>query len=331
MSETRAAITIVTFNSARYISGCLQFALAQDHRPLRIVVIDNASKDGTVEILRQHQNRVRVIYNRENTGFAAGQNQAMAEVPDAEWILVLNPDVRLAPDFLSRLLAAAQSMPEVGSVCGKLLSVSSEFVPASPPLIDSTGIRFSESLRHFDRGNGVPDRGQYESAEYVFGGTGAACLYRRAMIDDISISGEFFDSDFFVYREDADVAWRAQLLGWRCFYIPRAVGQHVRVVTPEKRRAIAPLINMHSVKNRWLMRIKNITPDLYRRFWLPITLRDIVVVGGCLLREWSSLAAFSRVIRLWKRMLGKRREIMRRRRADDEYLARWFRSDAGHA
>jgi hypothetical protein len=105
----------------------------------------------------------------------------------------------------------------------------------------------------------------------------------------------------------------------------------VRVVTPEKRRAIAPLINMHSVKNRWLMRIKNITPGLYRRFWLPITLRDIVVVGGCVLREWSSLAAFPQVLRLWKRMLGKRRAIMRRRRADDEYLARWFRSDADHA
>ena len=91
------------------------------------------------------------------------------------------------------------------------------------------------------------------------------------MIDDISIQGEFFDPDFFVYREDADVAWRAQLMGWRCLYTPLARGYHVRNVLPGNRRALPPEINMHSVKNRFLMRIKNMTPDLYRRNWLSIT------------------------------------------------------------
>ena len=137
--------------------------------------------------------------------------------------------------------------------------------------MDSTGIYFTPMLRHLDRGSQEVDNGHYLNFEYVFGATAAAALYRRAMIDDISIHGEFFDPDFFVYREDADVAWRAQLMGWRCLYTPLARGYHVRNVLPGNRRALPPEINMHSVKNRFLMRIKNMTPDLYRRNWISIT------------------------------------------------------------
>ena len=117
-------------------------------------------------------------------------------------------------------------------------------------------------MRHFDRGWHQPDSRYFERMEYVFGATAAAALFRRELIDDISIDGHFFDPDFFIYREDADVAWRAQLQGWRCLYTPRAVAHHVRTVTPGNRRGLPPVINMHSVKNRFLMRIKNVTPAL---------------------------------------------------------------------
>jgi hypothetical protein len=95
-------------------------------------------------------------------------------------------------------------------------------------------------------------------------------------------------------------------------------------VLPGKRYALPAEINMHSVKNRFLMRIKNITPDVYRRNWLAITGRDLVVIGACLLREHSSLKAFAFVLRNWKRTQAKRREIMKRRRVTDEYLSSWF-------
>jgi GT2 family glycosyltransferase len=144
------------------------------------------------------------------------------------------------------------------------------------------------------------------------------------MIEDITIAGEFFDNDFFVYREDADVAWRAQLMGWKCLYVPYAKGYHVRKALPGNRRALPPEINMHSVKNRFLLRIKNMTPDLYRRNFLSITLRDVVVVACCLLWEHSSLPAFAHVVRSWKATLAKRREIMARQRVDDDYIASWF-------
>ena len=148
------------------------------------------------------------------------------------------------------------------------------------------------NMRHFDRGSLQRDQGQYESAEYVFGATGAACLYRRRMIADISLKGEFFDDDFFAYREDADVAWRAQLLGWKCLYVPSAVAYHVRSVLPSNRSEISAVINMHSVKNRWLLRIKNITPSLYRKHFFSISARDLVVLGACLFNRMVVVASF---------------------------------------
>jgi GT2 family glycosyltransferase len=181
-------------------------------------------------------------------------------------------------------------------------------------------------LRHLDRGSQEVDNGHYMNHEYVFGATAAAALFRREMIDDVSVDGEFFDSDFFVYREDADVAWRAQLLGWRCLYTPHSRAYHVRKVLPGNRRALPKEINMHSVKNRFLMRIKNITSDLYRRHWFWITFRDVVVVGCCLLYEHYSMKAFWDLIRSWRRVVEKRNSIMARRKATDEYMASWFRN-----
>ncbi len=329
MNVSRVAVTIVTFNSAQYIAGCLEHVFAQTHKPITVSLVDNASSDSTLEILHAFEIRdgVRVSYNRQNLGFAAAQNQAMAAIPDADWVLTLNPDVRLMPTFISALLSSSKLAAGIGSICGKLLSCSPEFELASPPLLDSSGIYFTPNLRHLDRGNRTPDQAQFEVPQFVFGGTGAACLYRQDMIRDISIAGEFFDSDFFAYREDADVAWRAQLLGWKCLYTPAALAYHVRAVVPGNRRNLPATINMHSVKNRWLLRIKNMTPDLYRRHWLPITLRDLTVIGGCLLREWNSLPAFPLLLKLWRRTWNKRREIMNKRRADDAYIARWFSNE----
>jgi GT2 family glycosyltransferase len=325
MPEARraAAVTIVTYNSGRFIGQCLESVLQQEYPRIEVIIVDNASSDGTAGVLRRFEQRVRVFYNRENIGFAAGQNQAIA-LTDADWILTLNPDVRLQPDFVSSLIAAGEADPSAGGLCGKLLAMTEDCEIPAEAVFDSTGICFTPNLRHFDRGSREPDRGQYNEREYVFGATGAAALFRREMIRDVSIDGEFFDIDFFAYREDADLAWRAQLLGWRCLYEPGAVAHHVRRVLPSNRRSLPAVVNMHSVKNRFLMRIKNITADLYRRHWAAITARDLLVIGACLTHEYSSLRAFPLILRQWRRTWAKRGEIMRRRRAQDEYIAAWF-------
>jgi GT2 family glycosyltransferase len=317
------SVTIVTYNSGRFIKRCLESVLAQRHLRREIVVIDNASTDGTVDILEQFEDRCTIVYNDENIGFAAAQNQAIA-ISRGDWVLTLNPDLLLLPDFIQALVDASSLNPRIGTVCGKLLAILASFDLPDKPLVDSTGIYFTPMLRHLDRGSQEVDNGHFLNHEYVFGATAAAALYRRTMIDDVSIDGEFFDPDFFVYREDADVAWRAQLLGWRCIYTPHARGYHVRNVLPGNRRALPAAINMHSVKNRFLMRIKNMTPDLYRRNWLSITARDLIVLGCCLVREQTSLKALWYVVSNWRRFFAKRREIMARRRVSDQYMASWF-------
>jgi GT2 family glycosyltransferase len=323
LSRPVVSVTIVTYNSAPFVQQCLHYVLAQSLQELEVIIVDNASSDETPQLLRRFENQTQVIYNKENTGFAGGQNQAI-ELARGAWVLTLNPDVRLSPNFLSRLLAAGETDEQVGTVCGKLLAMQADFEIPATPVLDSTGIYFTPSLRHFDRGSKQPDHGQYEKLEYVFGATGAAALYRREMIKDVALNSGFFDPDFFAYREDADVAWRAQLLGWKCIYTPYAVAYHVRSVLPSNRRSLPAVINMHSVKNRFLMRINNMTFPLYKQHFWAITSRDLLVAAGCLFREWSSLRAFAIVLRDWRKSWRKRQEIMRRRRADDASIARWF-------
>jgi hypothetical protein len=213
---------------------------------------------------------------------------------------------------------------DIGTVCGKLLRATPSLEAAAVPLLDSAGIYFTPTFRHLDRGSDLPDGPEYNKSAMVFGATAAAALYRKEMIADISIDGEFFDEDFFLYREDADLSWRAQLLGWRCLYVPQAVGYHVRSVFPGNRRSVPADVNRHCVQNRFLMRIKNATWPLYLRHLVPVTYRDLGVLAYCLLSERSSLAAFPKVVQLWRRTVAKRRVLQQRRKASDAYMEQWF-------
>jgi GT2 family glycosyltransferase len=326
MSVPDVSVTLVTYNSRHSIEECLESVFAQAGIDPEIIVVDNASTDGTQAVLARYRNRLTLIHNSSNTGFSAAQNQAI-QASHGAWVLTLNPDVVLEPGFLRSLLEAGSADRRIGSVCGKLLRLRPDLTRFELPKIDSTGMFFTPPLRHFDRGWNEVDSGQYDHLEYVFGVSAAAALYRREMIQDLSLDGDFFDPDFFAYREDADVAWRAQLQGWRALYTPAALGWHVRSVTPANRSDVAPLINMHSVKNRFLMRIKNMTGSLYRRHWWAITARDAVVVAGCLVFEHSSLPAFVRVVRCYRRALAWRRHIMNRRKAPDTYIDAWFAAE----
>ena len=324
INKETVSITVVTHDSEPSLARCLDSVLAQDWPGLEIIVVDNASQDRTRSILARYRDRVRILYNAENRGFSAAQNQAIRQA-SGEWILALNPDALLAPNFVSGLVRGGNLDPGIGTVCGKLLRASPGLQIPPERRLDSAGIYFTPTFRHFDRGMHLPDGEQYNQPAYVFGATAAAALYRRRMIEDVSVEGEFFDEDFFFFREDADVAWRAQLLGWKCLYLPEAVGYHVRRVFPECRRQLPPEINLHSVKNRFLMRVKNVTLPLYGKNFLTVTARDIAILVYCLLAERSSLPAFAAVLRSWRRALAKRRIIQQRRRVSDAYLQGWFR------
>jgi GT2 family glycosyltransferase len=317
------SVLITTYNSASFLEKCLESLRQQVYRPLEVIVVDNASSDRTRDLLAKAGPEVSIIYNDANIGFAAAQNQA-ARLATGNWLLSLNPDVVLHPDFVAKLVTTGEMDTKVGVVCGKLLRWNPGGNPELTQIIDSTGIYFLPNLRHLDRGAGEIDNGQFEQMEYVFGATGAAALYRRSMVNDVSVNGEFFDEQFFAYREDADLAWRAQLMGWRCLYTPEAVGWHVRRVTPERRSELPTEINWHSVKNRFLMRAKNISLALYAKCFLPVTLRDVQVIGYCLLGDRRLASALTAV---WKSRheLRKKREIVQsHRRVSDAELLMWF-------
>src|SRR5438874_10316875 len=117
------SVTIVTYNSGRFIKRCLESVLDQKYPYTEIIVIDNCSDDGTKDLLEPFEDRCRIIYNDENIGFAAAQNQAIA-LSSGGWILTLNPDVLLLPDFIQALVHAGHLDPRAGTVCGKLLTMS---------------------------------------------------------------------------------------------------------------------------------------------------------------------------------------------------------------
>src|ERR1700692_2554696 len=216
---TSVSVTIVTYNSRRYLEACLQSIFEQNYRPLEIVVVDNGSMDGTRGFLSRFEDRVRVEYNDGNMGFAAAQNQAIAR-STGDWVLVLNPDVMLLPGVVEQLVEAGRIDEKAGTLCGRLLAIGRDLNPPENPLIDTAGIYFTEAMRHFDRGWHEPDDGRFRKMEYVFGASAAAALYRRVMDADTSGGGTFFDPDFFAYREDADVAWRAAVVSWGLFLLP---------------------------------------------------------------------------------------------------------------
>jgi GT2 family glycosyltransferase len=318
------SVTIVTWNSAADLRECLASIERQNYPEIDIVILDNASSDGTHEILREAEARCRVIYKQENTGFAAGQNEAI-RAAGGEWILCLNPDVSLREDFVNELLLAAGRHSDAGAVCGKLLRRDASGSGRSE-IIDSTGIYFTRNMRHLDRGAEEPDRGQYDGEQYVFGGTGAAVMFSRAFIEAVSVEGQFFDEDFFAYREDADLCWRAQMMGQKYLYTPEAVAWHGRRVTPERREELPVAINWHSIKNRWLMRAKNASGWLCWRLALPVAWRDLMIFGYAILRDRRMLSA---CLYRWRpevraRLRRQRAIIQARRRVSDRELLWWF-------
>src|SRR5208337_1469240 len=139
------SVAIVTWDSAQYLEECFASLERQDYREIEVIIFDNASSDGTRALLREIESRWLVIYNASNVGFAAGQNQAI-RASAGEWVLCLNPDVVLSPDFVSQLVADGQAHPDAGAICGKLLRWNPAAEQHKTNVIDSTGIYFTRNM-----------------------------------------------------------------------------------------------------------------------------------------------------------------------------------------
>ena len=334
MKPKSVSVHIVTFNSADDIIECLSAVLAQDYPIKKIVVVDNASNDGSVDKVRVFSNQfnsfsgkkissdhevmsstgtnvqppaIVLLENEHNTGFAPAHNQAIAGT-NTDYVLVLNPDLTLAPDYVSRLVARMEANPMIGSATGKLL------LKANHSLVDSTGLRMNKARRAFDRGAGEPS-GQWNESGPVFGVSGAAAMYSRRMIEDISVGGEFFDSDFFAYKEDVDVAWRAGLFGWQAYYDAEAIGYHERGWKTSGRSGKAMFIKRISYINRYKMIYKNESPRTLLTTILCSLPYEIAAHGYSLLKEPKLIGA-------WSSFFAQRTALKRKRRYIQEKAKR---------
>jgi GT2 family glycosyltransferase len=307
------SIVVVAHDDAGDLPVCLTSAIAQKGASVETIVVDNASRDGSREIAARFAPAARVIALPENVGFAGGMNRGIEESA-GRYVLALNPDCRLAPDFAAVLAARLDARPDVGSASGRIFRAEGAAL-APTGRLDSTGLYFTSSGRHFDRDAGAPEEGRSLAQEEIFGASGAAGFYRREALESAKISTGYFDGDFFLYREDADLAWRLARLGWKCLYVPQAAAFHRRRNLPERRRAMTAVANLHSVKNRFLLRINNETAGHFASTCVPALARDFVVLTACLTIERTSLPAFSWLWRNRRRLWAKRREIAEKVRA----------------
>lgn len=319
-------VCIVTYDSVADLPDCLAAVVAQDYRPLELVVVDCASSDDSAAVARRCATpgvSKEVIALTENRGFAGGMNEALGHAR-APFVLSLNADARPRPDYVRRLLARLEQPGpwRLGAATGHLLRPAPD--RAAERRIDACGMRLVRAWRHLDRGSGELDQGQWDRPERVFGATGAASLFRRAALVDVSVDGETFDAAFHSFREDAELCFRLQERGWEIAYEPTAIAEHRRRVLPERRRRLPAAINYHSLKNRYLLRFAHQTWGNLWRTLGPTLWRDVLALAYVLAFERASLAAYGWLWRHRHEILARRRSIQSRRTQDAIAIDRWF-------
>jgi len=297
-------------NHLKYFNKLIKSIEYQNYSPLEVIIIDKSNSNIITEYVYNTNILLNIIVIKDNipSGFSVNYNNAIKK-SKGDYIFVLNPDTLLNSNCIIELLNTFQIDKRVGCVSPKILRMDENQKPIVPSIIDSTGLYLTPFLRHFDRGSEEIDIGQYNEFCYVFGVTGAAQCFSKECLENIKIQDKYFDEDFWSYREDADICWRLGNYGWKCVYNPNSILYHARTAKPNNRKNISPLINMHSVKNRYLLIINNISFTNYMLFLPFILFRDILVVMSVLFFERTSIDGLVYIIKNIKRLFRKRKII----------------------
>lgn len=343
----KIVVDIVAWNSLAYLQNLFATLQEQDTTDFTVSVVDNASDDGTSRWMMAHQPAVTMLRNFRNQGFARAHNQAISLAltrwPEESWsqryILVVNPDIEFSPSCLRVLAEAMDAHPDV-AVCGpKLLRAfvksqdEGRMETEHTSVIDSTGLIIKKSRRSFDRGAGEADRGQYDDKVDVFGISGACVMFRASALAEAKLGGEFFDEDFFAYKEDVDLAWRMRKLGMKAMFVPQAIAWHHRTAPSiqkggaigawKLRRKKSPTINRLSTRNHhWMMWKNDASGDvLMHAIWIvPYEAAKACASIFSLPVLRGNLAALAGIGKMWK----KRRELGRRTKLKGKAMRAWF-------
>ena len=313
MKTGTVSVIVLNWNGGGFVVPCLESLLEQTYPHMDVMVVDNGSTDGSRQVIRERFRDLPLMENGVNLGYCRANNLAIPHT-QGEYLLFLNTDVVLEPEYLENAVEAFGRDPRIGMVSGKLLRFGGE-------VIDTTGQFLARSRKAIERGYNQPDDHRYQEPGYVFSVCGAAALYRKQMMEEIEVGGEFFDEDFFTFHEDLDVGWRASRFGWKGYYCPQAVAYHFRGGWLRSRhrgrkryfplRFATPDLQYHMVKNRYLAIMKNDSLKTYLKDLPFIWSRDLILFTYLLLRRPSVL------FRLWRG-----REVFRRTREKREFLDR---------
>jgi GT2 family glycosyltransferase len=320
-----ASVIIVNYNGCRFLADCLRSVGDQElGEPFEVILVDNASTDGSVDFVKQEFPDVRLVLADKNLGFAGGNNLGM-RAARGRHIVLLNNDTQVRAGWLQALVTAAEQNPAAGAIAAKLLFVD------PPNTIQNAGSLLLSDGSGADRGFREPDRSQYDTAEEVFGACGASVLYRRQMLEDVGL----FDETFFMYYEDTDLNWRMRLRGWSVLYEPTAVVDHVHAGSS---REWSPFFTYHVDRNRLFMLLKNASLPMVMRSlsaFVRLALDHATGRGGRAgFREGRTRRDGGRA-RVYPRVVGslllhlpemliKRSRIRRRRTVSDAAIERWF-------
>jgi GT2 family glycosyltransferase len=304
---SNVSIIVVNWNGESLLGNCLASLFQQTYSKREIILVDNGSTDRSVQFVKENFPDVKLVELSENRGFTGG-NLEGAKLAAGEFIALVNNDTRADERWLASLVQPMLDDDRIG-ICGSKLLLD------RGDRINSAGIGITTAGVGFDRGYGN-DASDYRSLEPVFGSCAAAVLYRRAMLNEIG----FFDDDFFLYNEDVDLSFRAQLVGWRCVYVPSAVVYHKMNATA---RRLSDLHVYHHSRNLEFVWIKNMPVTLMLRFAHHKLIQEFGAFFYLCLRhgKWRPFFRAKRdALRMLPKMLKKRREIQGRRQVSNAYI-----------
>lgn len=331
MAHPLVTYVIINYNSRDLLGSCIESIQDQDYHEKEIIFIDNGSTDGSFEFVRENFPQVTAIKN-SNIGYAKAGNQGI-KAAGGEYVMLLNPDVIFEKDYTRLCIEKMEEDSRIASIAGKIKKY--DFAAnRKTDIIDTVGLFCYRNRRIIDDGQGIKDKGQFNSPKEVFGVSGACPIYRKKALEDVKIKEEYLDEDFFMYKEDVDIAWRFLLFGWKNFYLPSAKAYHGRgtgvlkkfthLEVAKNRSKLPKKTKYFSYKNQRLMQVKN---ELAGNFWedmIPIIWKEILIAGYVLFREPFLVKAFGQFLSQLPSALGKRHYIMKHKRVSSKNMKQWL-------
>lgn len=309
-STPSVAVVIPNWNGKEDLPVCLD-SLLQQSIPCEIIVVENGSTDGSLEIITNLYPQITVLPQKKNLGFAGGVNIGIhyALERDFSYIALLNNDAVAHKDWIKHLVGALENNPDAGIATCKLMDSNKEH-------LDSTGDIYTTWGLPFPRGRGEPVSNRYDKDVYVFGGSGGASIYRSEMFRKVGL----FDEKFFAYYEDIDISFRAQLAGWKVLYVPQAIAYHQIGATSSRIKGFTTYQTMKNLpmvfwKNVPWSLVPRIFPRLFFAYWTMVA--KAFFTG----RGWPALKGQLVFIKNHPHIFNERWRVQKHKQVTDEYIA----------